>query len=183
MPIAKLLMHLQELNGDDGVSQGSQVGGQSSQPGIQTSQGATQRTQRTHSSSQDIQTPPGGSKSAEQCTEDHAPGFQVETRSSQSGAQSSQGSQSGFQGTQSPARDGVLACREAPVSLQEDADDSEQRAEEEKGKGNACFKKGQYTLAVECYTQSLELVPISAAVLSNRALSYIHVSDAPSLKA
>ncbi|XP_073391108.1 uncharacterized protein [Physcomitrium patens] len=53
----------------------------------------------------------------------------------------------------------------------------EKRAQIEKDKGNVCFSKGQYTLAIECYTQSLEYVPPSAIVLANRALCYINLHE------
>ena len=54
--------------------------------------------------------------------------------------------------------------------------DLDYRADEEKEKGNIFFKKGQYTLAIECYSRSLEISPMRATILANRALCYIHVS-------
>jgi hypothetical protein len=54
--------------------------------------------------------------------------------------------------------------------------DLDHRADEEKEKGNIFFKKGQYTLAIECYSRSLEISPTRASILANRALCYIHVS-------
>lgn len=54
--------------------------------------------------------------------------------------------------------------------------DLDYRADEEKEKGNIFFKKGQYTLAIECYSRSLEISPTRATILANRALCYIHVS-------
>lgn len=52
----------------------------------------------------------------------------------------------------------------------------EHQAKGEQEKGNKCFKRKQYTLAIDCYTRSLEYCPINAAVLANRALCFINVS-------
>ena len=60
--------------------------------------------------------------------------------------------------------------------------DLDHRADEEKDKGNAFFKKGQYTLAIECYSRSLEISPMRATILANRALCYIHVSCGSSIQ-
>jgi len=56
-------------------------------------------------------------------------------------------------------------------------DEVEHQAKEQKEKGNICFRKKQYTLAIECYTQSLKYVPTNAIVLANRALCFINVSN------
>jgi len=61
-------------------------------------------------------------------------------------------------------------------------DKLEHQAKEEKEKGNICFKKKQYTLAIECYTESLKYVPTNAIVLANRALCFINVSNINEIK-
>ncbi|KAJ3291578.1 RNA polymerase II-associated protein 3 [Rhizoclosmatium sp. JEL0117] len=47
----------------------------------------------------------------------------------------------------------------------------------EKEKGNAYFKKGDYTKAIKAYSKSLKLNPENILVLGNRAMTYLKLND------
>jgi len=52
------------------------------------------------------------------------------------------------------------------------SDDNKQQAEAAKAKGNDAFKAKDYTLAVTCFTEAIELEPENVAYYSNRSAAY-----------
>lgn len=44
-------------------------------------------------------------------------------------------------------------------------------------KGNECMKSKEYSLALGCYSKSIELDPTEAATFANRAMTHIRLKD------
>ncbi|KAI9346925.1 hypothetical protein BDR26DRAFT_855377 [Obelidium mucronatum] len=78
------------------------------------------------------------------------------------------------------ASSAVLSTGRANESTTESPQQLEQRLENsllEKEKGNAYFKKGDYSKAARCYSKSLKLNPDNALVLGNRAMTFLKLND------
>lgn len=62
------------------------------------------------------------------------------------------------------------------MSLKEEiSKDKENKAEEEKNKGNEAYKKKDFETAINFYTSAIQLNPNNIIYLNNRAASYLEL--------
>ncbi|KAF8194641.1 hypothetical protein BJ912DRAFT_1030944 [Pholiota molesta] len=61
----------------------------------------------------------------------------------------------------------------SPPAVEQEPEDIIKRAEKVKEQGNVAFKAGKYGEAVDLYTKAIELNPMEASYLTNRAASYM----------
>lgn len=74
------------------------------------------------------------------------------------------------------------AHRQVPLStMSADVVSRQSQAEALKDKGNEEFKRGNYEVAVQHYTDASRLVPSSSVYFANRAMAYIKLSKYASI--
>jgi len=72
----------------------------------------------------------------------------------------------------------LRAAMDAPAPTPTSDVEAEFLADQEKAKGNECFKQAEYAEAVGFYSRALTLVPQPSAVLfNNRAMAYLRLKD------